>query len=56
MFCGAYDYEPFVVYVNDVSRQLIEFDEFNTGSRFPLFFFSLRGVAAGLTDYYNLLL
>lgn len=35
MFCGAYDYEPFVVYGNDVprplgSRQLlIEFDEFN---------------------------
>lgn len=55
MFCGAYDYEPFVVYVNDVSRQLIEFDEFNTGSSLPLFF-SLRGFAAGLTDYYNLLL
>lgn len=40
MFCGAYDYEPFVVYGNDVLHrrrrhpgvgrvELIEFDEFN---------------------------
>lgn len=58
MFCGAYDYEPFVVYGNDVRRrrcrvELIEFDEFNMRTSLlmtpPLFL----PLYAGLTDYYN---
>lgn len=58
MFCGAYDYEPFVVYVNDVRRhrcrvELIEFDEFNMRPSLLMTPPPFLPLYAGLTDYYN---